>query len=212
MGKGKRVPVFYSPDFVSARFAFETTRKAKWIADSISKSPIPKIQLQQPRPLEFSQLESVHESKYIHAVQTGEPKQLAESQGFDWDPGLWRMVMASNGGVVEAALAAISNGVAGSLSSGLHHARSNRGFGFCTFNGLVIAATEALSRGISPVLILDFDAHCGGGTASLIASIEEIWQIDVSVNSYDSYITLERSSLDIVDRAARYLSVITSKL
>src|SRR6185369_4139490 len=109
----------------------------------------------------------------------------AESQGFSWDPGLWRMVLASNGGVVAAARAALQDGVAGSLSSGLHHARHERGAGFCTFNGLALAARAALDAGAGSVLILDLDAHCGGGTTSLIEREPRIWQSDVSVSGLD---------------------------
>jgi acetoin utilization deacetylase AcuC-like enzyme len=97
------------------------------------------------------------------------------------------MVTSSNGGAVSAGLNALERGVAGSLSSGLHHARRETGVGYCTFNGLVIAAREALAAGASSVLILDFDAHCGGGTASLIAEDEHVWQVDVAVNSFDYY-------------------------
>ena len=111
---------------------------------------------------------------------TGVPRAPAEQQGFLWNAGLWRSVLASNGGVVAAALSAMRTGVAGSLSSGLHHARRDRGSGFCTFNGLVIAAHEALDGGAGSVLILDLDAHCGGGTASLIADEPRIWHVDVS--------------------------------
>lgn len=74
------------------------------------------------------------------------------------------MVLATNGGVVAAAISALEHGTAGSLSSGLHHARRETGEGFCTFNGLAIAAREALSAGARSVLILDLDAHFGGGT------------------------------------------------
>ena len=70
---------------------------------------------------------AVHDPGYVRAVQTGEPRSLAESQGFDWDPGVWPMALATNGGVVAAALAALADGVAGSLSSGLHHARRGSG-------------------------------------------------------------------------------------
>jgi acetoin utilization deacetylase AcuC-like enzyme len=97
------------------------------------------------------------------------------------------MVLASNGGVVAAARDALRHGLAGSLSSGLHHARRGFGAGFCTFNGLVIAAREALAAGAESILILDLDAHCGGGTASLIASEPHIWQADISVDGFDYY-------------------------
>ncbi len=206
------VPVYYSPMYVGSGYAFDTTRKSRWIAESLSESPIPGIELVEPDPLTVDQLATVHESAYIRAVETGIPRGLAESQGFAWDAGLWPMVLASNGGAVAAALAALERGVAGSLSSGLHHARSGSGAGFCTFNGLVIAAREALMAGAGSVLILDLDAHCGGGTASLIADESRVWQIDVSVNSYDSYPSSDRVWLDIVGGSSDYLPTIQRRL
>jgi len=135
--------------------------------------------LLEPAPLTRVQLTQAHDASYIRAVETGVPRALAESQGFPWDVELWPMVLSSNGGAVAAALAALEHGVAGSLSSGLHHARRERGAGFCTFNGLVIAAREALTAGARSVLILDLDAHCGGGTRSMIQDDPRIWQVDV---------------------------------
>ncbi len=183
----RTVNLFYSPDYVGSAYAFETTRKAKWVADSLHASSIDGIELVRPRPLSWDQVVRVHDPEYVSAVQTGVPRGLAESQGFAWDPGLWPMVLASNGGAVAAALDALEHGLAGSLSSGLHHARRAAGAGFCTFNGLVIAAREALAAGVGSVLILDLDAHCGGGTASLIASEPRIWQMDVAVDIFDYY-------------------------
>jgi acetoin utilization deacetylase AcuC-like enzyme len=158
------------------------------------------------------QVITVHDPAYVNAVRSGAPQDLAESQGFAWDAGLWPMVLASNGGAVAAALTALKDGVAGSLSSGLHHARRNRGAGFCTFNGLVIAAREALAAGARSVLILDLDAHCGGGTASLIADEPGIRQIDVSVDRFDAYSPNPRVKLEIVERAKDYLPTIASLL
>ena len=71
-------------------------------------------------------------------------------------------VTASTGCVVASGLQAMTDGVAGSLSGGLHHARCDQGSGFCTFNGLALAAKAALAAGAESVVILDFDAHCGG--------------------------------------------------
>jgi acetoin utilization deacetylase AcuC-like enzyme len=206
------VRVYYSPEYVGSGYAFDTTRKARWIADSLSESPVPGLELTAPDPLTREQVARVHDSAYVRAVETGVPRSLAESQGFDWDPGLWLMVLASNGGAVAAALAALQQGVAGSLSSGLHHARHGRGAGFCTFNGLVIAARAALAAGAESVLILDLDAHCGGGTASLIKDDPRVWQIDVSVNGYDKYSATERVWLDIVRQAADYLPAVRRAL
>jgi acetoin utilization deacetylase AcuC-like enzyme len=198
--------LFYSPDYVGAAHAFETTRKAKWVADSLFQAPIRGIELVEPPPLTWDKVARVHDPEYIQAVQTGEPRFLAETQGFTWDPGLWPMVLSSNGGVAAAGHDALQTGLAGSLSSGLHHARRATGAGFCTFNGLAIAAYEALGAGAKSVLILDLDAHCGGGTASLLASDRRIWQADVSVDGFDFYgrSVVERSEgriqLRLVDR------------
>lgn len=201
--------VFYSDDYVAAGHSFDTTRKARWIAESLSADPIAGVEVVAPEPLTRKHLLEVHDAAYIDAVATGSPCELASSQGFTWDAGLWRAVRALNGG----ALAAMRDGVAGSLSSGLHHARRGRGAGFCTFNGLVIAAHTALAAGAGAVRILDFDAHCGGGTHELTAGDERIRHADVSVSSYDSYIPAARHrNLQLVDRADRYLSAVAYSL
>ena len=204
--------VFYSSDFVGSSHAFETTRKAKWIADSLVHSPMQGIETAIPEPLTMDQVSAVHDRDYINAVKSGLPRSLAQSQGFTWDAGLWPMVLSSNGGAVAAALAAMKEGVAGSLSSGLHHARHERGSGFCTFNGLVIAAKSTIAAGARKVLILDFDAHCGGGTASLIAEEPDIWQADVSVSDFDSYSSTDQQRLVIVEKSFEYLPAIESML
>jgi acetoin utilization deacetylase AcuC-like enzyme len=206
------VTVYYHPSYAAAAYAFPTTRKAGWIAESLQARPIPGITLENPPPLTEDDLRTTHDPQYVRAVRTGEPRALAESQDLGWDPGLWPMVLASNGGTVAAALGALRDGRAGSLSSGLHHARRERGFGYCTFNGLVLAAQAALAAGARDVLILDLDAHCGGGTHTLIAEDPQIWQVDVSVDAFDRYEPSERTTLDIVSNAADYLPTITQRL
>lgn len=206
------VRVFYTPDYVGSAHAFETTRKARWVAESLDSAPIAGIELTTPLPLTREQLSRVHDEAYVRAVETGVPRSLAESQGFSWDPGLWPMVLASNGGAVAAALEALAHGRAGSLSSGLHHARRDRGAGFCTFNGLVLAAVEALLAGAGSVLIVDLDAHCGGGTRSLIDAEPRIWQLDVSVDHFDAYESSERARLAMVSAGRDYLRCIEQAL
>lgn len=122
------------------------------------------------------------------------------------------MVLASNGGAVAATGAALRDGVAGSLSSGLHHARRDRGAGFCTFNGLALAAWTARDLGANRVLILDVDAHCGDGTHALTRELEWISHVDVSVNGFDRYEPSPRQSLTIVSEASGYLGAIQEQL
>ncbi len=94
------VPVFYSPAYVGSHTAFDTTRKAKWVADSLEQRPIAGIELHAPPPVTEEQVARVHDPEYIRAVVTGHPRSLAASQGLDWDAQFWPMVAASTGGVI----------------------------------------------------------------------------------------------------------------
>lgn len=207
-----KVPVYYRSEYALAAHRFETTRKASWVAESLHTAPIEQLELHNPDLLSQEQVLGVHGATYVNAVRTGQPRPLAESQGFAWDPGLWTMVLASNGGVVAAALKAMKTGVAGSLSSGLHHAHRDRGSGYCTFNGLAMAARAAIAAGAKRVLIVDLDAHCGGGTHELIAGNPAVHHLDVAVHSFDQYAPRGAHTLDLVPSASRYLPTVRRRL
>lgn len=61
-------------------------------------------------------------------------------------------------------------GIACAAAQGFHHAGYNFNGGFCTINGLVIAARKALAV-VPRVLIIDGDAHYGDGTADCITAL-----------------------------------------
>ena len=210
------LPVFYSTDYAAAADAFDTTRKAAWVACSLAERPIPGVVLIEPPLLIPIQIEQVHCGRYVRAVRTGKPRSLAETNGFEWDPGIWTSALASTSGMVTAALYALRRRfVAGSLSSGLHHARRGSGGGFCTFNGLALAARAAIDAGAQRVLILDLDAHAGGGTFSLVRDWPEVWGVDVSITKQvDRYEPRQgdRFQLHIVSDAGAYLSTIRARL
>ena len=205
--------VCYSPAYAAAACDFDTTRKSGWIAESLSRRPIGGVELVAPSPLTAPQLERVHAPEYVDAIRTGEPRALAESNGLGWDSGLWTATSASNGGVVAAVLEALRTGRnTGSLSSGLHHARAASGSGFCTFNGLALGARAAHDAGAHRVLIIDLDAHCGGGTVSIIEGWEVV-HIDVAVSRFDRYdVPGDRFLLQHVRSPDDYLPLIEGQL
>jgi acetoin utilization deacetylase AcuC-like enzyme len=56
--------------------------------------------------------------------------------------------------------------------SGFHHARHARVSGFCTFNGLMVAATALRAEGLAQrVGILDCDFHYGDGTDQILDTL-----------------------------------------
>jgi acetoin utilization deacetylase AcuC-like enzyme len=159
-------------------------RKFRLVRDAIVASGLP-VRITPPAPATDTELLRVHTRAYVRAVDTGEPRALAESQKMPWSPGLARSVRYTTGGCIAAARAALDAGVAGNLASGFHHAHADHGEGFCTFNGLLVAL-EALrvERPGVRALIVDLDLHYGNGSASLLRSRPWAHQLSVYGNDY----------------------------
>lgn len=194
------------------KIVFETFIKGGFVADSLVERPMPGVRVFEPVPMTREEFERVHDPAYVAAVIGGDPTHLAWSNGKGWDEWLFASVAISNGAVRDAVLEAYrTRRNSGALSSGLHHAKYERGDGYCTFNGLVAAALAALDAGARRVLILDVDAHCGGGTASLIDGVDGIEQLDISVFGFDSYRDVANSRL-VMATGSNYLEVIEREL
>ena len=204
--------VYCSQDYNDTGVAFDTTRKAAAVAADLRAHPVDGVTLVEPAPATAAQLERAHDLDYLDALRSGSPSSLADSNGIGWDPHLLRAVASSTGGVIAAARDAVEHGRhAGSLSSGLHHARRGEGLGYCTVNGLAVAALDLRAAGVGRVLILDLDAHCGGGTADIVDGEAGIEQVDVSVIPFDRYDGVRNATLHIAG-ARDYLSTIESAL
>lgn len=207
--------LFYSPEYIGDTPDLDTLRKARWIAESLRARPIPGVVIVRPEPLTAEQVQVVHDPQYVSALQTGDHLWLAETNGIPWQPGLWKSVCASAGGVVAAALSALRSGRhAGSLSSGIHHARAGEGGPLCTLNALAIATRVLLDRGARRVIIIDVDAHCGGGTYGIVRHWPGVVHLDVSVSDFDRYEPEPNtgSSLDVVTDAREYLPTLQNRL
>ena len=218
-----RISVFFNDYYCKPSIKFETIKKAAKIAEAITASLhlSELLNICDPAEHENAVREAIAEIKqyvepaYLAAIRTGEPAGLASSNGLGWDPALYDMVVHSTAGILSA-LREVQSGqlVAASLSSGLHHASPGRGSGYCTVNSLTIAALVAAREG-QRVVILDLDAHCGGGTDAYLRKYPElarlITHLDVSLSSFDRYapqgqrshleITNEGNYLDAVERA-----------
>lgn len=200
-----KMNVYYNKDYTASPEAFETTRKSSLIAEKIERTLGDTVDVVDPRnEIHQSEVDELitqtHSDRYVRALKTGSPLHLAMSSGFEWGSTTYDFALAHSHGIVAGIRSLIdpqSSNVqtrTGSLSSGLHHASPTEGRGFCTVNGLAVGARYAVQNG-RKVMILDFDAHCGGGTMSHIRRLEEygliengdIIQIDVSVSPFDVY-------------------------
>lgn len=202
--------IFYHPDTIKTAHAFDTTRKGADIAAYLVAQG---WAITQSAPLAPQIANRYHDSTYVDAIITGEPIDLAESQGFMWDAFMWGSVAAQNGALLDAAQYACTHGRAYALGAGFHHARTTHGAGFCTLNGLAIAAGEILAQYPDRnVVILDVDAHCGGGTMSMCAYWERLFHLDIHTNSYDGYVAHTPHHRIHVTHADRYLSTVCELL
>ena len=67
-----------------------------------------------------------------------------------------------------------------SLGGGLHHAKPNRGEGFCIYNDVAFAGKYLLEKcNLQRILILDTDAHAGNGTAEYFYREPRVLFIDI---------------------------------
>ncbi|HWN96617.1 MAG TPA: histone deacetylase [Methylomirabilota bacterium] len=178
------ITAFYHPGF-AAPIGDHIMPMGKFALVADGLKSIPGIRLAEPAPVTDEELCLVHTPEYITAVRTGTPRVLAESQKFPWTPALFPSVCLTNGACLAAARQARRDGVAAALASGFHHAHADHGEGFCTFNGLVIAADALRSGGeVHTVAILDLDLHYGNGTAGLAATRPWLTAVSIYGNDY----------------------------
>jgi acetoin utilization deacetylase AcuC-like enzyme len=140
-------------------------------------------------PLEFvephaatdDELLRVHDRGYLGRVLSG-TLSTAEIRriGFPWSPALVERSLRSTGAAVDAASAALADGVAASLAGGTHHAGCDWGEGYCVFNDTAVAAREMQARGlVRRVVILDCDVHQGNGTAEIFSGDETVFTMSI---------------------------------
>ena len=204
--------VFYNDDYVAMKHSVDATRKPAWVAESLKEVHLRHVNLASPDTATREQILRVHSSEYVHAVEFGRPRRLAESCTFPWDAGTWKAELASCGGMIAACNAAIVDGASASLSVGFHHSAYSRGSNHCVFNGLAVAMSEMRQHGIERVICIDMDAHCGGGTYSLMKDVPGFHQLDISLFWTDKYVPTNTATLDLIENPEDYLSTLRIRL
>jgi len=172
------IDVFYSPKQISNPDSTSPSpgKPALVVADWI-KVGFP-TRIVEPIPASREQIALAHARNYVNGILScvlpngfrGRQQDVADS--LPW----------TSGSLLSAARCALSNGlVACSPTSGFHHAGFESGYGYCTFNGLMITALVLKAEGkVSRVGILDYDQHYGDGTAEIIDKLAIDWIRHVS--------------------------------
>ncbi|MCG3168785.1 MAG: hypothetical protein CALGDGBN_00292 [Pseudomonadales bacterium] len=124
-----------------------------------------RIELCSFEPVAVQDWKQVHAAEYVDAVWNCE-----RDNGFGTrSRGVNDSLRYTSGSMVAAALYAwVTRASTVSPTSGFHHACHARGGGFCTFNGLCLAAHTLITHGARRIGILDCDQHFGDGTEDII--------------------------------------------
>lgn len=172
------IDVYYSPKQVSCPDSSSPSpRKPALVVADWTERGLP-IRIVDPVPTSREQIALAHSPEYVEGILScelmngfrGRQRDVADS--LPW----------TCGSLLSGAHGALSNGlVACSPSSGFHHAGYEAGYGYCTFNGLMVTALTLKAEGkVRRVGILDCDQHYGDGTTEIMATLNVDWIRHVS--------------------------------
>jgi acetoin utilization deacetylase AcuC-like enzyme len=154
----------YSPAMVAFKSEYPGPSKA---AAVVERAMIELgLEIIPPGPITDDTLALAHSPSYIHRVTVGQA-----TNGFgNHDPAIPPQAKTCVAAMITATQLAIGgNTIVCVPASGFHHASYESGWGFCTFNGLMVPIRkELLARPNKHVLIIDGDAHFGDGTEDII--------------------------------------------
>jgi len=137
------------------------------------------------RAATWRELRHVHDTAYLARVRAGTLERRAQlALGLPWSERLVERARHATGATLQAATAALEDGVAANLGGGTHHAFADAGRGFCVFND-VVTARRALVDRAPRVLVVDLDVHQGDGTHSLLMADDDAYTF--SLNGFRNY-------------------------
>lgn len=158
-----QIPVFYTSKMV-AESGCESPSASKPKAVVASWQDNFPVAILQPRPVTLSDFARVHAVDWAEDILA-----CKRPNGFgNKSPEVAAALPYTSGAMLQAARLAITmNAVAVAPCSGFHHAGYASAEGFCTFNGLMVAAFALKADGIQRVGVLDLDMHYGNGTVNI---------------------------------------------
>jgi acetoin utilization deacetylase AcuC-like enzyme len=164
----KPIVVFYTPKMVAdSQSLSPSAAKPAKVVESWQEKFV--IDVKEPEPVTVDELTLAHDRTYVEDVLAGRC-----NNGFgNRSPDVAMSLPFTSGAMLSAARHAIkTRAVACAPCSGFHHAEHHTPQGFCTFNGLMVAALVLQKEGASRVGILDLDMHYGNGTDNIIHKLK----------------------------------------
>ncbi len=146
------------------------------------------IRFIEPQMIEMEDIYIAHDKTYVDAFIDGKlsDRQKRKIGLQPWNEHIvdrTRYIMGGSLGALESAMN--SNGIAGNIAGGTHHAHYSEGSGYCIFNDIAICAKKAIRdrEHINNILIIDLDVHQGDGTASIFYNDNSVFTFSVHCES-----------------------------
>ncbi len=135
----------------------------------------------QPEAIEFDAATHAHTADYVRQVFASNVDPLIVREiGFPVNETVSRRARLSAAATLLAGRTALERGVATSTAGGSHHARRQKGAGFCVFNDVAIASTNLLASGdVRHIMVFDCDVHQGDGTAEIFTGESRVTTISI---------------------------------
>jgi acetoin utilization deacetylase AcuC-like enzyme len=128
-------------------------------------------------------LMQLHDPDYVRQFVSGRGE-LKSSQGFTWSKQIRDGVLSINAGMLAGAITAFDTGISANIAQGFHHAEFKQGAGFCTFNGLALAAQEFPKKRI---MVIDCDEHQGNGTMDFLKHLPNLYNFTIYGSHFGGY-------------------------
>lgn len=167
--------IFYRPEQSVATRSFSPSSKKPALLMERWAKEFPKVPVLSFNPVTTGDLCLAHRPAYVKDVMSGR----AENGFGNFDPAVAKSLPYTVGSMVAASMYAFQSGEnTMSPTSGFHHANWEFGGGFCTFNGLMVAASMVLSAGAEKIAIIDCDVHYGDGTDDILTRMDLRAKVD----------------------------------
>jgi acetoin utilization deacetylase AcuC-like enzyme len=191
----------YHPDYFVALPPTHPFPMAKYpllLERLLADGTVSAADLIEPAPASLDDLRLVHTPEYLAALEAGTLEPAAVRRiGVPWSPALWRRSRLAAQGTLEAARAALADGLAANLAGGTHHAFAGHGEGFCVLNDVAVAIRVLQRDGcLRRALVVDLDVHQGNGTAAIFEGDADVFTF--SMHGERNYPARKmRSTLDV---------------
>ncbi len=182
------------------RSSFDCNKYRKIRNKLLNEKIVKPSHILEPKPATWDDFRLVHSKKYVEKLK--DPMFLAKILFLDYvnpfDTDIIDFFKFVTGGTIQAFLTAYEEKtVCFNLGGGFHHAKRDKGEGFCPVNDVAVGIVKLFKKhGEKRVLIVDLDYHHGNGTAKIFEKNENIFTFSIHRDNWDN--VSKKNNMDIL--------------